>query len=108
MKNIKMVSRNAQGIGSLLRSVAKAGGHVLSFHPGVLDKFSALELVEILGLNDIRFEFVEEIDLENPDPELQWEDIFDIGLDEINDRMHKLWGVCSWNSNSNARDVKGS
>lgn len=45
---------------SLLQSVSKAGGYVLCFRPHMLEKMSAMELIECIGNNNIRFIFDKE------------------------------------------------
>ena len=55
---IKTASKRAQCLGSLLMSVAKAGGAVEFFHPNKLKERSVMELIEVsIGQNDIRFCF---------------------------------------------------
>jgi hypothetical protein len=58
------IRRKAEGLGSMLKSIAEAGGYVPSFRIQKLKNMSALELIEILGLNEIKFYFEKPIEKE--------------------------------------------
>ena len=54
--HIRAASKRAQCLGSLLRSIAKAGGAVDCFFPRDLDNKTVMELIELsIGQNDIKF-----------------------------------------------------
>ena len=53
--NIKVLSNRAQMLGSLLRSINKAGGWIGFFNIKRLKKMTVMELIDHLGQNNIRF-----------------------------------------------------
>ena len=56
--HIPTISKRAQCIGSLLMSIAKAGGYVPMFHPEKLKNVSVMEFIECsVGQNNIKFYF---------------------------------------------------
>lgn len=62
---IKNKARIARSYGSMLRSISKAGGWSGGFTPDTLADMTAMELVKILGLNNITFTF------DNPEPTVE-------------------------------------
>lgn len=54
---IKSKARIAKNYGSMLRAICKAGGAAAGFTPVNLKDMSAMELIKILGLNNISFTF---------------------------------------------------